>query len=121
MSVQLNHTIVKSRNRAESATFLAELFGLEAPRPFGHFLAVAFDNGVTLDFDEADEVRAQHYAFLVDEDAFDEIFARINERDIAYFADPTHREASTCNHRNGGRGCYFSGPEGHNYEIFTRP
>jgi hypothetical protein len=50
MPVQLNHTIVRVRDKRESATFLAELLGVAPPTPFGPFLVVQVDNDVSLDF-----------------------------------------------------------------------
>ena len=123
MAVQLNHTIVASRDKQVSATFLAEILGLAGPKAFGPFLAVPVDNDVTLDFadwGEADIPR-QHYAFLVGETEFDEIFGRIQARKLDYWADPHHEVSGQINTRDGGRGCYFEDPDGHNLEILTRP
>jgi catechol 2,3-dioxygenase-like lactoylglutathione lyase family enzyme len=122
MAVQLNHTVVASRNKKESATFLAEVFGLPEPSPFGPFLAVPTDNDVTLDFMDVDgEITSQHYAFLVSEQEFDEIFGRIQERGLTYWADPGHTRPGEINHNDGGRGMYFEDPNGHNLEALTRP
>ena len=89
MAVQLNHTIVQATDKQASARFLAEILGLPEPKPYGPFLVVEVDNGVSLDFaDDHGEVRPQHYAFLVSEEEFDEIFGRIQERQIDYYADP---------------------------------
>ena len=89
MSVDLNHTIVACRDQRRSAAFLAGILGLPAPSPFGHFLVVATDNGVSLDFSETDgEIAAQHYAFLVGEDDFDVIFGRISEGERAALGRP---------------------------------
>ena len=75
MSVQLNHTIVWCRDKQKSATFLAEILGLPPPTCFGPFLVVALGNDVSLDFHETDgEIAFQHYAFLVGEDEFDQVF-----------------------------------------------
>ena len=38
MSIELNHTIVRVRDKRESATILAEILGLGAPTAFGPFL-----------------------------------------------------------------------------------
>jgi catechol 2,3-dioxygenase-like lactoylglutathione lyase family enzyme len=122
MSVQLNHTIVWVRDREASATFLADVLGLPAPRPFGPFLMVEADNDVTLDYAVTDdEISPQHYAFLVSEGEFDEIFARIENRGLTYWADPAQRRAGEINTRDGGRGAYFEDPDGHLLEILTRP
>ena len=122
MSVQLNHTIIASRDKAESARFLAEMFGLPEPTPFGQFLAVQADNDVTLDFMQArGAITSQHYAFLVTEQEFDQILGRIQERNLPFWADPGHTRPGTINHNDGGRGVYFDDPNGHNLEAITRP
>ena len=122
MPVQLNHTIVAARDKLESATFLAELLGVAPPTPFGPFLVVQVDNDVSLDFaDDHGPVHPQHYAFLVSEDEFDQIFARIRERDLPYWADPGRRRPGEINTNDGGRGVYWEDPSGHFLEIITRP
>ena len=121
MTVQLNHTIVAARDNAVSASFIAEILGLPAPKRLGHFMAVSVDNGVTLDFmDTTDDVVSQHYAFLIGEDDFDEIFGRIKERELTYWADPGRTRAYEVRTRDGGRGVYFLDPDGHLMEILTR-
>jgi catechol 2,3-dioxygenase-like lactoylglutathione lyase family enzyme len=122
MAVQLNHTIVAVRDKQESATFLSEILGVGKPVPFGPFLVVEVDNDVSLDFaDDHGPVHPQHYAFLVDETRFDEIFGRIRERGLAYWADPFRRHAGETNTNDGGRGVYWEDPSGHFLEIITRP
>lgn len=122
MSIDLNHTIVHSRDPGASAAFLAEILGRPEPVRFGPFLGVELDNGVTLDFIEADaDPPVEHYAFLVSEAEFDQIFARIRARELPYWADPGHREPGRINHRDGGRGLYWNDPDGHYLEILTRP
>ena len=122
MTVKLNHTIVAARDKRASAAFLAEILGLPAPVPFGPFLTVETGNEVTLDFlDDDEDITPQHYAFLVGEKEFDEIFGRIRDRGLAYWADPFKREKGRLNTRDGGRGVYFEDPNGHLLEILTRP
>lgn len=122
MAVQLNHTIVQARDRAASAKFVAEILGLAAPTPFGPFMAVTLDNGVTLDYADADgAITSQHYAFLISEPEFDEIFGRIRDRELAFWADPARMRAAEINTNDGGRGVYFEDPDGHLLEIITRP
>lgn len=120
--VQLNHTIVHARDRDASAKFMAEILGLPPPRPFGPFMVVDTANGVSLDFIETDEpMLIEHYAFLVSEAEFDEIFGRIKARSLDYYADPAARQKGQINRNDGGRGCYFKDPSGHYLEIITRP
>lgn len=121
MAVQLNHTIVASHDKEVSAAFLSRILGLAAPVPFAHFATVELANGVSLDFDNANQVHPQHYAFLVDDQDFDPIFQRVQADNIPYFADPGHRRPQQINMRDGGRGFYFSDPNGHNLEVLTRP
>lgn len=122
MSVALNHTIVNASDAEASSRFLAEILGLAPPVAFGPFMTVETDNGVTLDFIDADgEIASQHYAFLITEEEFDAIFARIVERDLPYWADPGRRQPGRINTNDGGRGVYFPDPDGHFLEIITRP
>jgi len=122
MVAQLNHTIVAARDKLESATFLSEVLGLPSPEPFGHFLVVATGNGVSLDYAEtADEIAGQHYAFLITEEEFDEVFARVQERGITYWPNPWPGNEGQINHNDGGRGFYFCDPSGHFLEVLTRP
>jgi catechol 2,3-dioxygenase-like lactoylglutathione lyase family enzyme len=122
MVAQLNHTIVAARDKHESAAFLSEILGLPAPQPFGHFLVVPTGNDVSLDFADADgEIAAQHYAFLITEDEFDEVFSRVQERGITYWPHPWRGNEGTINHNDGGRGFYFEDPSGHFLEVLTRP
>ncbi|MFJ1607961.1 VOC family protein [Streptomyces sp. NPDC088253] len=122
MAVELNHTIVAAHGKLASARFLADLLGLEVAPQYGPFVPVQMPNGVTLDYmDTAESISPQHYAFLVSEDDFDAIFARIREAGLTYWADPHHHHPGEINHNDGGRGAYFDDPNGHNLEILTRP
>lgn len=123
MPVQLNHTIVHAVDVEASARFLAELLGLPAPHRFGPFMVVELANGVSLDYHRAsaEELVIEHYAFLVDEDEFDAIFARIRARGLPYWADPGKRQPNEINTHDGGRGVYWDDPNGHMLEIITRP
>jgi catechol 2,3-dioxygenase-like lactoylglutathione lyase family enzyme len=119
VSVELNHIIVHATDKRASAEFLAGLLGLRTDPPNGPFIPVTLANGVTLDYLTSDRIRPQHCAFLVGEDEFDQIFARIQAAGLTWWADPEHRQPGEINHRWGGRGCYFDDPDGHNLEILT--
>ncbi|MEU2424537.1 VOC family protein [Streptomyces sp. NPDC007851] len=122
MTVNLNHTVVAAHDRHASARFLADILGLEVSPEHGPFVPVALPNGVTLDYlDSPGDIPPQHYAFLVSEDDFDAIFARVREAGIGYWADPHHSRPGEINHNDGGRGAYFDDPDGHRLEILTRP
>ena len=123
MSVELNHTIIHSRDNRESAEFLAHLLGLTIGTESGPFIPVVLANGVTLDFATvpAGSITVQHYAFLISEAEFDTAFGRIEEQGIDYYADPHRRHPGEINHNDGGRGVYFPDPSGHGMELITRP
>jgi catechol 2,3-dioxygenase-like lactoylglutathione lyase family enzyme len=122
MTVQLNHTIVESADKREAATFFATILGLPEPEAYGPFLVLQTGNDVSLDFvDAPGSVHPQHYAFLVSDEEFDDIFGRIKDHDLAFWADPFHRQPDQINHHDGGRGVYWVDPNGHNLEIITRP
>lgn len=121
MAIEFNHTIVWARDSRPSATFLAEILGLPAPRKWGPFQVVATANGVNLDFmDRKGEVLSRHFAFLVSEAEFDQIFGRIHERGLSYWADPGRTKLGEINDHDGGRSVYFLDPDGHLLEIITR-
>jgi catechol 2,3-dioxygenase-like lactoylglutathione lyase family enzyme len=122
MSVRFNHTIVAAKDKERSARFFAELFGLPEPRPFGHFLMVRLEDGASLDYMQTDrDIAGQHYAFLVSEEVFDGLIARIRERGIPHWADPRAQHPGEINTNDGGRGVYFQDPSGHYLEALTVP
>ena len=122
MAIHLNHTIVPAHDPRASAAFLAEVLGCGPPTRYGPFHGVELDNGVTLDFMRVDgDIAWQHYAFLVSETEFDQIFERIRARGLPYWADPGHHRPGEINRNDGGRGVYWDDPNGHHLEIITRP
>jgi hypothetical protein len=124
MTITFNHTIVAAYDKKRSATFLTELFDLSSPAPFAQFLMVTLPNDVSLDYDEVsagEEICPQHYAFLVSEDEFDDIYRRSQLWGLDHWADPAATLPGEINHNDGGRGVYFEDPAGHYLEILTRP
>jgi exodeoxyribonuclease V alpha subunit len=99
--------------RQAAATFI--------PRAAGAHI-VTTENGVNIDFmNKEGAITIQHYAFLVGDSEFDEIFGRIQERRLSFWADPARTKESEINHHDSGRGVYFEDPNGHLLEIITRP
>jgi catechol 2,3-dioxygenase-like lactoylglutathione lyase family enzyme len=123
MTITLNHTNIASRDRQQSATFYARLFGLPQPVPWGPFVTVSLDQGMLLQFAEPNvaDIQMQHYAFLVDDQTFDLIYGRIQDDGIAHWADPRMTQPDQVNANHGGRGVYFFDPSGHGLELITRP
>jgi len=122
MTIELNHTIVHSRDRWSAARDVASVLGLAEPAAYGPFAVVELANGVSLDFmDDSGSIAGQHYAFLVAEDEFDAIWGRIKEQGRTFWADPFKRRPGEINTNDGGRGLYWEGPDGHHLEIITVP
>ena len=122
MTVELNHTIVPARDPQASAQFLAGILGLGVDPPVAHFTPVTLANGVSLDYDRAEDFEPHHYAFMVGDEEFDAALARIQQGEIAYYGDPACREVGQVyQSRNvpGRRGTYFRDPDGHLMEILT--
>ena len=127
MAVYLNHTIVAAHDPEASSEFLTEILGLPPPQRLGPFSIVSVGD-TSLDYMNVKEYRgddgeivSEHYAFLVTEAEFDEIFARIQERRLPYWADPGRSQRDQINEWDGGRGVYFLDPNGHVLEAITRP
>jgi catechol 2,3-dioxygenase-like lactoylglutathione lyase family enzyme len=121
MGVQLDHTIVWCVDKVQSAAFVADILGRPEPTQYGPFRVIGLDNGVSLDFCETkDKIASQHYAFLIDDESFDVVLARIRARGLTYWADPGKSQANEMNHNDGGRGFYFADPDGHLLEVMTR-
>ena len=120
MPVHLDHTIVAARDKRRSATFLADLLGLDPPTTYGPFAVVELANDVSLDFMDDEQVVPRHYAFLVSEDEFDSILGRIRAGGLDYWADPFQQQPGRINTSDGGRGVYWKDPDGHVLEIITR-
>ena len=122
MPVDFNHTIVWAHDSEASATFLADILGLPAPKKWGPFQIVATGNDVSVDFmDKEGKISMQHYAFLVSEAEFDQVFCRLQEQALSYWADPACTKEGEINTNDGGRGFYFKDPNGHLLEVITRP
>ena len=122
MGVAFNHSILAARDRHESAQFMADILGLEPPTSWGPFTQVQLDGGVTIQFAEppVEEIQMQHYAFLVDDERFDEILTRVRSaRSRTRQTHPSRPQQINTNH--GGRGFYFFDPAGHGLEVLTRP
>jgi catechol 2,3-dioxygenase-like lactoylglutathione lyase family enzyme len=122
MSIELNHTIIRARDRDAAAREVADTLGLGAPTTYGPFAVVEMSNGVSLDFMEvSDDIQGQHYAFLVSDDDFDAVLQRLKDTGRQWWADPHQRQPGEINTNDGGRGLYWQGPDGHWLEIITVP
>ena len=123
MTIELDHTIVPSRQAAASAKQLAEL--LDVPwgtAAVGPFTGVYVNEGLTLDFidvPEGEHFEIYHFCFRVSEAEFDAIFGRILAAGIAYRSDVRGPVDNKINTEYGGRMVYWNEPDGHQWEMLT--
>ena len=116
----LNHHIVGARDEDATALFFSDVLGLDPPSRLGHFAVLKVSADTTLDFARDDDPHPQHYAFLVTEGEFDEIYGRIRADGRPYWADPSRHRSGEINTHDDGRGVYFDDPNGHLLEILAR-
>jgi catechol 2,3-dioxygenase-like lactoylglutathione lyase family enzyme len=121
MPIILNHTIVPSHDKEGSARFFVRIFGLRDAEPNGPFAQVHVNDDLSFDWGTAEAFDSHHYAFLVNDQEFDEIFGRLTSEQIAYGSEPNAPANGEINTRRGGRGLYFADPDGHLLEIMTTP
>lgn len=121
MDIELDHTIVPSRDRDASARRLAELLGVRCgPASEGPFFAVYVNDSLTLDFIQTDEdFPVYHFCFRVGEPEFDAILGRIQAAGLAYRSSVRGPDDRSVNTHYGGRMIYWNEPDGHQWEILT--
>jgi catechol 2,3-dioxygenase-like lactoylglutathione lyase family enzyme len=121
VTVRLDHVIVPARDRRASAELLATLLGVPwSASGMGPFSAVYVNDGLTLDFDQADgPVSIQHYCFRVSEGEFDRILGRIRAHGIEYRSGPHGPNDMRIGSHRGGRIVYWNEPDGHIWEALT--
>ena len=121
MAIVLDHTIVPARDRAASAKYFADLFGLSCAAPMGPFAPVQINPSLTFDFDDRRQpIEIHHYAYHVTDAEFDAIFGRVKAGGLVYGSDPYDQENMRVREFEGGRTVYFKDLDGHLLEIRTR-
>ena len=89
MTITLNHTIVRVRDKDAAARFFAEIFGVPFKGLDGHFAPVRVNDTLTLDFADAKEtIAGQHYAFHVSDAEFDAILQRVKDAGLVLLQGP---------------------------------
>jgi len=121
MSIQLDHTIVRSHSHVASARKLAELLGVSwAASGPGPFAPMYVNDGLTLDFIQTDgPFPVYHFCFRVSEPEFDAVLARIDAAGIAYRSSVRGAVDRKINTDWGGRMVYWNEPDGHQWEMLT--
>jgi len=120
MPVVMDHQIIPSRDKDQSAEFLARILGLERESSRGLLAPVLLSDGTILDFETRESVPRLHFAFRVTEQEFDEILDRLQADGVAY-GSLGNRYDGQINTSRPGRGIYFPDPSGHSLEVITQP
>lgn len=121
MTIQLDHTIVPSRHKAQSAKQLADLLGVPwSATGIGPFAPVFVNDGLTLDFIDTDEdFPIYHFCFRVSQQAFDVILARIQAAGIPWRSTVRGPDDRQISDYMGGSSIYWNEPDGHQWEMLT--
>ena len=149
MAIQLDHVLVPSKDKNRAAKFLAEILGVrwescgEAPaapsaRPGvpavsdfdwrqyrARRASVYVNDSLTIDFVDARLSRADqpipinHYCFRVSDADFDAVVERIKKAGVKFSSTGVGEPDDKINTRLGGKGLYFTEPDGHSWEILT--
>ena len=121
MSIQLDHATVPSRDSKAAAALLANLLGVPwAESGVGPFCPVYLNDGLTLDFDQADGAfPIHHYCFRVSEAELDGLVTRLTALGIDYRSTPHGPVDMQVNTQHGGRIVYWNEPDGHVWEALT--
>ena len=121
MSVELDHMIIPARDKKAAAELLAFILDVPwAESGVGPFCPVFVNEGLTLDFDQAEsDFPVQHYCFRVSESEFDRILARIKDQRIEFRSSPHGPIDMEINTQHGGRVVYWNEPDGHVWEVLT--
>ena len=121
MSIQLDHMIVPSRDRRAAAEMLAGILGVPwSEAGAGPFCPVHVNDGLTLDFDQAEGgFPVLHYCFRMSEAEFTGLLARLQALGIEYRSTPHGPVDMQVNTHRGGPIVYWSQPDGHVWEALT--
>ena len=119
MKVELDHTIVPSRDKVAAARMLGELLGVPwAPSGLGPFAPVYVNDGLTLDFIDTDEAfPVYHFCFRFDPADFEAILERIRAAGMPFRSD-VHGPVDMKVQPHYGN-VYWDVPDGHAWEILT--
>ena len=118
---ELDHLLVPTRDRVASARLLSGLLGVAwSQTGVGPFSPVYVNDGLTVDFDEADgPYPVQHYCFRVDPAEFDVIVGRLRAAGIPFRSRPHGDDDFAVNTQHGGKIVYWNEPGGHVWEMLT--
>ena len=86
---------------------ITRIFGPEYNGTWGHFAPLKVNDVLTLDFDDSDDPRSNHYCFLASDEEFDAVLQRVKEEGMAFGSGPGSRSDGEINHAHQGPGVLF--------------
>ena len=118
MAVFLDHMTVYTSDKMASAEFFGRVFGAKRQDLRRDFAPVQMNDGLTVNFEEAESFKRGHYAFRVTDAEFDAILGRLKTAGVPFGSNTTGHDGEVYA-RGGLRGFYFDDPSGHGLEVIT--
>ncbi|NOQ93906.1 MAG: VOC family protein [Methylophaga sp.] len=116
--MHLDHTIIPTKNTVSTAAFYADILGLTNLGHYEPFTAVAVDDNLKLLFNKKESFEPRHYAFIVTEQEYTDIFSRIkNSPEITFGDSPADRTNKQVYFSSDREGFYFDDENGHILEV----
>jgi catechol 2,3-dioxygenase-like lactoylglutathione lyase family enzyme len=132
MANVIDHTIIPSMDKKESAEFYTRIFGFEdmGERPNAVLHPVRVNDSTILFFEDSSDSESpwaqgiHHVAFHFDRKQFSEVFDRIRKEGIPYgdnHAEPANMKdpGTAPGARGQGESVYFKDPSGNLLQIIT--
>lgn len=119
MAIVLDHAIIPSHDKQQAARLFARLFALTYGGAKDQFAPVRVNERLTLLFGDAEDFDGLCLAFHVSEPEFSGIFGRIKSEGLVYGSTPWSADDGQLDERDGGRGVYFTTPDGHLFALTT--
>jgi hypothetical protein len=121
MTIYMDHIVVATKDPVASAKSLAEVLGVEWQESdaVGRYSPVYLNEGMTVDFARREDFQTQHYCFRTDAEQFEAVQKRLDAAGIVYRSGGTMTSPVGVNYRNGGMNLWWTGVEGHLWEILT--
>ncbi len=126
MVVQLHRALVPSNDPDAAAHWFSRIMGLPCEGA-----SVRLNQTQVVEFVPRERYSGQggerHFCFRVGDREFDQILARVRAEGIKVRSDPGGPQHGgyvandEINYYHNGRGFYFSSPDGHGFEVITRP
>lgn len=119
MTIALDHMSIAAKDKVATANFYAHLFGVTYGGLRRTYASVVVNEGLTLNFEDAETIERRHYAFRVSGEEFEAARGRLAEAGVPFGSLDTDLDG-TVYERGGRRGFYFNDLNGHGCEIITR-